>query len=204
MELLFIYLVIIISAVFHEYAHAWAAFRLGDPTAKNAGRLTLNPIVHIDLWGTVIIPLVLLYASGIFIGWAKPVPYNPYNLRDQRYGNLKVAIAGPAINLLIALVLGLVLRFSSLFASVSFISPIFWQLLGFVVFVNIFLAMFNLIPIPPLDGSKVLGDLFPRLSYNIARLGFFGLFIALFLAFIILPPIANGIFWFFTGNFFIF
>jgi len=202
MEKLFVYLVIIISAVFHEYAHGWAAFRLGDTTAKDAGRLTLNPFAHIDLWGTVLIPLFLLFTSGIFIGWAKPVPYNPYNLRDQRYGNLKVAFAGPGANLLIALVLGLLIRFSPLYvSSVGFTTPAFLQLLAFVVYVNIFLALFNLIPFPPLDGSKVLGDLFPRFSYNLMQnVGFFGVFAALILAFFILPPLANFVFFVITGH----
>lgn len=200
MEKLFIYIVIIISVVFHEYAHGWAAYRLGDSTAKNAGRLTLNPLAHMEMWGTVIIPLVLLYGSGIFIGWAKPVPYNPYNLSDQRYGNLKVAIAGPAANILIAVVLGILLRFAPLYAnSISFITPMFLQLMGFVIFVNIFLAIFNLIPIPPLDGSKVLGDLFPRVAQGMQGMGIMGIFIAIFLAFFILSPIAQLIFWLITG-----
>ena len=87
-QALFLYLVIVISAVFHEYAHAFVAKRLGDPTAERMGRLTLNPLAHLELWGTVIIPLFLVFTSGVFIGWAKPVPYNPHNLRGQRYGNL--------------------------------------------------------------------------------------------------------------------
>jgi Zn-dependent protease len=152
------------------------------------------------MWGTVVIPLLLLYISGIFIGWAKPVPYNPYNLNDQKYGNLKVAIAGPAANVLIAVVLGLLLRFAPLYAnSVNFITPMFLQLVGFVVFVNIFLAIFNLIPIPPLDGSKVLGDLFPRFAYRMQGMGLIGIFLAIFLAFYILAPIAQLIFWLITG-----
>lgn len=204
MEHLFVYIVIILSAVFHEYAHGWAAWRMGDPTAKNAGRLTLNPIAHIDPWGTVILPLFLLYFSGIFIGWAKPVPYNPYNLSDQKYGNLKVAIAGPGINLLIALVIGLVIRFAPLYSSFGFVTPLFLELLGFVAFVNIFLALFNLIPVPPLDGSKVVGDLFPGYERAVAGVGLWGVFIAIFLAFFIISPIAQFIFHIFTGVYFSF
>ena len=116
MELkLFLYFVIIISAVFHEYAHGLMAYNLGDETAYRAGRLTLNPLVHIDILGTIVVPLFLILTSGIFIGWAKPVPYNPYNLSDPKYGSLKVAAAGPAANLIIALFFGLLLRLSLLF-----------------------------------------------------------------------------------------
>ncbi len=206
MELrLFLYVIIVLSAVFHEYAHALTAYRLGDTTAKDQGRLTLNPLVHIDLFGTVIIPLLLLFTSGIFIGWAKPVPYNPYNLRDQRYGSLKVGAAGPLANLIIALVMGLVVRFLPLVSfGGGFISPTFLGFLGLVVYINIFLALFNLIPFPPLDGSKIFADLFPRQSQYLSRLGFFGIFFALLFAFWFLPPIANFIFWVITGKGFVF
>src|SRR3989344_9583307 len=138
---LFLYAVIIISAVFHEYAHGWVAYRLGDSTAKDAGRLTLNPLVHIDIVGTVLIPLFMILTAGIFIGWAKPVPYNPNNLKDKKYGSLKVGIAGPVANLLIAAILGLFLRFAVLpFAKVDAISIAFPDLLAYIVYINIFLA----------------------------------------------------------------
>ena len=192
----FLYLVIILSAVFHEYAHGWVAYRLGDTTAKDAGRLTLNPIPHIDLWGTVIVPLFLLFTSGIFIGWAKPVPYNPYNLRDQKYGSLKVGVAGPATNLMLALILGLTLRLLAATAGPS----IFLELLALIVYINIFLGLFNLIPFPPLDGSKVFADLFPRQWQYFMKLGFAGIFLALLVAFFLLPPVAQFIFWIFTGQ----
>lgn len=194
-----------LSAVFHEYAHALTAYRLGDTTAKDQGRLTLNPLAHMDLFGTVIIPLVLLFTSGIFIGWAKPVPYNPYNLRDQKYGSLKVGAAGPLANLVIALALGLVVRFFPFIPfDSSLISPLFLGFLGLIVYINIFLALFNLIPFPPLDGSKIFADLFPRQSQYLSRLGFFGIFFALLFAFWVLPPIANLIFWVITGKGFVF
>ena len=201
---IFIYLVIILSAVFHEYAHGRTALELGDDTAQRAGRLSLNPLVHIDLLGTVFIPLFLLFTSGIFIGWAKPVPYNPYALKDRRYGSLKVAIAGPMANLLIAVFVGLTLRF--LAVSSLAVSTTFLELLAFVVYVNIFLALFNLIPIPPLDGSKVVADLWPRFwlsfSRGFAGMGFIGIFIALFLALMFLPIIARVIFGIIVGGFF--
>lgn len=199
---IFIYLVIVLSAVFHEYAHARMAWELGDDTAQRAGRLTLNPLAHLDLLGTVFIPLFLLFTSGVFIGWAKPVPYNPYALRDRRYGSLKVAIVGPATNLSIAVFLGLVLRF--LIGSPLIVSAVFLELLTFVIYVNIFLALFNLIPIPPLDGSKVLADLWPRywlsFSNSFAGMGFIGVFIALFIAFMFLPIIARFIFGIIVGG----
>ncbi|HDH31419.1 MAG TPA: site-2 protease family protein [Candidatus Wolfebacteria bacterium] len=197
---IFLYLIIVLSAVFHEYAHSWVAYRLGDMTAKNAGRLTLNPLVHLDLFGTVIMPLFLLFTSGIFLGWAKPVPYNPFNLRDKKYGTLKVGIAGPSANLLIALFFGLFLRFfSGYFLAAAILPPIFIQFLGLIIYINIFLALFNLLPFPPLDGSKVFATLFPRQWRSFSRLGFMGIFLALFIAFFILSPIAQFIFWLITG-----
>ncbi len=202
MTKLFIYIIIILSAVFHEYAHGWAAYQLGDSTAKDEGRLTLNPLVHLDPIGTVILPLFLLFTSGMFLGWAKPVPYNPYNLRDLKYGTLKVAAAGPGANLLIALVVGLILRlFLPVISSYSMFLPFY---LGFIVYVNIFLALFNLLPFPPLDGSKIFADLFPDQWKYFMQLGMMGIFIALFVAFFILSPIANFIFKIIVGQGFIF
>lgn len=197
----FLYIIIILSAVFHEYAHGWVAYRLGDSTAKDAGRLTLNPLVHLDPIGTVLLPLFLLFTWGGFIGWAKPIPYNPHNLSDQRYGSLKVAIAGPAANLLIALTLGLALRFS--FGYLFSLSPGLAQLpmlLSLIVYINIFLALFNLIPFAPLDGSKIFADLFPKQWMYFMRTGFLGIFLALFIAFTVLSPIANFIFWVIVGH----
>jgi len=198
---LFLYIIIVISAVFHEYAHGLVAYYLGDPTAKNAGRLTLNPLVHMDLFGTVILPLFLLFTGGIFIGYAKPVPYNPDNLRDKKYGSLKVAIAGPSSNLFIALVFGLFLRFFSDKISMSnIIPPIFLSLIALIAIINIALAFFNMIPFPPLDGSKVFFDLFPRQWSRIMNLGFSGLILALFVAFFLLPKLISSTFWIITGQ----
>ncbi|OGY63187.1 MAG: hypothetical protein A3B92_03745 [Candidatus Harrisonbacteria bacterium RIFCSPHIGHO2_02_FULL_42_16] len=199
MDKLFLYIVIILSATFHEFAHGFVAHKLGDDTAKNQGRLTLNPLAHIDLIGTILVPLFLLLTSGIFIGWAKPVPYNPNNLSDRRYGSLKVGIAGPAANLLIAFILGLPLRFSYLFLSAG-VSPLFLELVSFIVLINIFLALFNLIPFPPLDGSKVFADLFPRQWASIMRLGSAGIIISLLISFYFLPPVAQTLFWLITGQ----
>jgi len=200
-QVIFLYIIIVISAVFHEYAHGLAAYYLGDPTAKNEGRLTLNPLVHMDLFGTVILPLFLLFTGGIFIGYAKPVPYNPDNLRDKKYGSLKVAIAGPSSNLFIALVFGLFLRFfSDNILMSNIIPPIFLSLITLITVINIALAFFNMIPFPPLDGSKVFFDLFPRYWSRVMNLGFSGLILALFVAFFLLPKLISLTFWLIAGQ----
>jgi Zn-dependent protease len=193
----FIYVVIVISAVVHEFAHGWVAWRLGDTTAKDEGRLTLNPLAHIDVFGTVIVPIISLLLGGVFLGWAKPVPYNPFALSDRRWGTLKVGVAGPASNFIVALILGLLLR-----GVVSGIIPVTAaaaELLGFVVYVNIFLALFNLIPLPPLDGSKVLGSLVPGFYRSLAYMSAWGLFAALLIAFYVLPPLARLLYLLITG-----
>ena len=202
---LFLYTVIVLSVTFHEYSHGFIAYKLGDSTAKDAGRLTLNPLAHLDLMGTVIIPLFLLFYGGIFIGWAKPVPYNPNNLRDQKYGSLKVGLAGPSANLLIAVILGIFLRIASsgIFSQWLIVDSqrlmFFLEAVALIVYINIFLALFNLMPFPPLDGSKVLMDLFPQSRYALMQIGFWGIFLVLFLAFFILSPAAKFLFWLITG-----
>lgn len=190
---IFLYVVIVFSAVFHEYMHAWMANYLGDPTAKNLGRLTLNPIPHLDPIWTVAVPLFLLFFTGGFIGAAKPVPYNPYNLRDQKYGSIKVGVAGPVANFLLAVVFGLVLRF---FPLPGVLPTIF----AWIVYINIFLGLFNLLPIPPLDGSKFLFYFFPRSRIvQFLQFSFLGIFLAVFLALYLLSPLANFIFGLIVG-----
>lgn len=160
MEIIFFILILIMSVVIHEVSHGYAAYMLGDPTAKLSGRLTLNPILHIDPIGSILVPgiLILLNSSFLF-GWARPVPYNPHNLRGGKWGPAYVAAAGPASNLIIALVFGLAIRFGSFSAEIV-------GVLSMVVLLNIVLAVFNLIPIPPLDGSKILFSALPyRLRY---------------------------------------
>jgi Zn-dependent protease len=149
--------IIIVSIVFHELSHGYAAYFLGDPTAKYAGRLTLNPFKHLELFGSFIVPLLTLAFGGIVFGWAKPVPYNPYNLRAKKYGEVIVALAGPASNILIAIVFSLYIR--TLGGDIA--SSPTGQLAVLIVLVNLTLAIFNLIPIPPLDGSKILWGLLP-------------------------------------------
>ena len=166
-DTLFLVVVLIFSAVVHEVMHGVAADRLGDPTARYAGRLTLNPIPHLDPVGSIILPLMLAFSgSPFFFAWAKPVPYNPYNLRPGRFSEAIVAAAGPLSNLAIALLTGLITRFATLPAEVS-------AVLVLIIVVNVMLFLFNLIPIPPLDGSKILSALLPKsLAYEYDKLRF--------------------------------
>jgi Zn-dependent protease len=188
---IFIYIVIIFSSIIHEYCHAWAAYAQGDHTAKDMGRLTLNPVSHMDLYGTVIIPLFFLFFANGFIGWAKPVPINPYNFKNQKHGLMFVSLAGPASNFFIALILGLLIRFN--------VFPLLILPFGLIAYINIFLALFNLIPIPPLDGSKLLSNKFPHLEEKFGK-SFIGMFIALIVAITVLPYIAGFIFTIFAGR----
>jgi len=155
LDTLFVIAIIMFSAVIHELMHGVAADKLGDPTARYAGRLTLNPIPHLDAIGSVILPLFLALSQSPFLfGWAKPVPYNPYNLfRAPRWGEAIVAFAGPASNFAIALVVGTIIRLG-VFEPMN-------PVLSVIVVVNVMLGIFNLIPIPPLDGSKILPRLLP-------------------------------------------
>jgi len=155
---------LIISVIIHEMAHGYAANWLGDPTARLAGRLSANPLVHIDPLMSVILPaLLVLSGSPILFGAAKPVPYNPYNLTNQKWGEAIVAFAGPAANIVIAVVFSLLIRF----AEVLSLNEVFVALSVGIIVLNIFLAFFNLIPIPPLDGSKIFPRLLPRsLAYK--------------------------------------
>src|SRR3989344_8064105 len=146
MDIIFSLIIILFSGIIHEYTHGWMADRLGDSTARDAGRLTLNPLAHIDAWGSILMPALIFIGTGggLIFGYAKPVPFNPYNLRDQKYGVAKVAVAGPLANLITALFFGLFLR---LVPGLSF-SLI--SLLVVIIQINLVLLVFNLLPIPPL------------------------------------------------------
>lgn len=154
---IFYILILILSIIVHEVSHGYAALALGDPTAKYQGRLTLNPLKHIDPMGSVIIPAILVLSNSSFLfGWAKPVPYNPYNLRKGRFGEAIVAGAGPLTNILIAVFFALVIHLGK-----GILSYEFMLLSAQVVYMNLILAIFNLIPAPPLDGSKILKAFLP-------------------------------------------
>ena len=147
--------ILIMSVVIHEVSHGYIAYILGDATAKYSGRLTLNPFKHLDPVGSVLVPVITSLA-GFPFGWARPVPYNPYNLKAGKWGPALVALAGPASNLLLAVIFGLVLRFFGVGLGAGAA-----QALVTILFVNISLGIFNLLPVAPLDGSKLLFALLP-------------------------------------------
>jgi Zn-dependent protease len=167
--------VILISLTIHEAAHAWTADRLGDRTARMLGRVSLNPIVHIDPIGTLLLPIIATISNLPLIGWAKPVPVNVRNLRHPRRDFMIVAAAGPISNLLQAVVIALILR---VLLAAGVHQPLVLSVMGEAVVVNLMLAFFNLIPVPPLDGGNVaLGLLPPRLATQFAQVSQWGFII---------------------------
>lgn len=200
--------ILIFSVVIHEVSHGYAALYLGDRTAQYAGRLTLNPLPHLDLFGSIILPALLVFVhSPIIIGWAKPVPYNPYNLRDQKWGPAMVGAAGPFANIALALVFGILIRFVPFFSSLVSGTAVlnFLTIASGIVLINLMLAVFNLIPIPPLDGSKVLFSLLPyrwqEVRVFLERYGFLLLLIFIFFFGGILFPIVLFLFRIIAGTF---
>jgi len=167
-SLIFLFLIFYFSVTVHEVAHGAVAGMLGDPTAKLAGRLTLNPLKHLDPIGSVILPAFLILTSafsgggGIIFGWAKPVPYNPNNLRDKKYGRAKVGAAGPLANLLVAIIFGLCLRFLPI-AEIAFFQNLQFGF-AYIVWINLLLFVFNLWPASPFDGHHILFTFFPSLE----------------------------------------
>ncbi len=178
----------IFSLSIHEAAHAWMANKFGDSTARLLGRMTLNPIPHIDMFGTIVFPILsIVFPQSIFFGWGKPVPVNPLNLKDVRRDHLWISLAGPASNLILAIISAFLFRFIIFYfpdtlLSVNggfFIKPIF-TILNTMISLNVALAFFNLVPIPPLDGSKILAGILPiKYSQYIYKLEEFGFFLLL-------------------------
>jgi Zn-dependent protease len=216
----FYFLTLVYSVIIHEVSHGMVALWLGDLTAKYADRLNLNPLKHIDPFGSVILPILLAITTGFAFGWAKPVPYNPYNLRNQKWGPTWVALAGPASNLLLATLAALIAkllplpllaktdilsrfvgviggradfleRFGLFAAALSgSLSGIFFGLLLLVIFWNVVLACFNILPVPPLDGSKLLYALVPMRERTVFILEQYGLFLLIFVIFFFSYPIS--------------
>jgi Zn-dependent protease len=216
--------VLLFSAILHEVAHGYEAERLGDDTARRAGRLTLNPLAHLDPFMSILMPVVLFLTTGFFFAGAKPVPYNPNNLKNPRTGAVKVALAGPATNLFIALVFGILSIIlpvagatkDALFTAVTTgAAPVFAGSLDgayffflIIVYINVLLGIFNLVPIPPLDGSKLLFLILPptpntyKFMYFMERWGLILVLLFVFFGFQYIFPVIDFFFMFFTGRLF--
>ena len=190
MEYLPLLPILLLSVILHEMAHGWMALKLGDPTARDLGRLTLNPIPHIDPIGSIIIPALSLFAAGtIFIAWAKPVPINPANFKHIRRDDILVSVVGPLSNLLVAALCavfyGLVVTFTGSVNTMPEgmereVAFFLLKMFSFGITMNIFLAVFNLLPVPPLDGSHVVASLLPAgLAARYRQIGFAGIILIL-------------------------
>jgi Zn-dependent protease len=195
------FLILLPAIILHEVSHGYVAYLLGDPTAKQKGRLTLNPLAHIDPWGTIILPLMLLVVgSPVVIGWAKPVPVNPNYFKDFRKGMMLTGIAGPTTNLVLAAVAGLMVRIMGTSGlDLGDISTVGGVLLYFS-WINLVLLFFNLVPIPPLDGSRVVAWLLPERAlkpyHSLERYGFVIIFGLLWLA----PGLFSTYMWLTAGQ----
>jgi len=203
MDTILSFVILVLSIIAHEVAHGYAANSLGDPTARLAGRLTFNPIPHIDLVGSILVPLLLAIGhSPIFFGWAKPVPYNPYNLRNRPWSEALVAVAGSATNIFIAIIFGLLVRFGSVIG----LDTTSLLLASLIAFINLFLGLFNLIPFPPLDGFTVLRSILPwslssfstQFEQRIRAMGIFSLILFLVVfSYLLAGPFYNFVLWLF-------
>ncbi len=187
MEILFFIIIIAYSIILHEISHGFIAYKLGDPTAKYEGRLTLNPISHIDPFGTILLPLATYLLGGFIFGWAKPVPYNPYNLKNPSRDAKLIALAGPLTNFIIAVFLSLLIKLN--------IIPTLNDIFIFGVRLNLLLCVFNLVPIPPLDGSKLLIASLPiQIQMFLELYGFILVFIFIALFFPLINFVVNYLF----------
>src|SRR4030065_2555894 len=206
---------LIMGVVLHEYAHGYIAYRSGDPTARNMGRLTLNPIAHIDLFGSILLPLILILSgSGIIFGYAKPVPINPGYFRNYRRGLRYTSLAGPITNLIFAFAVGLVYglffyifyRSTNLALNTATLGYRSFELVSLIfqnaIYINVFLAIFNFIPIPPLDGSKIIASFLPDEAMHkylsFGRFGFILIFVLIYLGgsffWAVISPVFNFIY----------
>ncbi len=194
--------ILIFSVIIHEVSHGYMANYLGDPTARLQGRLTLNPLKHIDPIGSILVPLITSL-SGFTFGWAKPVPYNPYNLKNKRMGEFLIAAAGPASNISIALVFSLIIRYVSTSMTVTPGLTSFVEVASYIIVINIVLAVFNLIPLPPLDGSKLLFSILPhqygRIRHILEAYAPIWVLIVVLFVWQFISPIVPYVFRLFTG-----
>jgi Zn-dependent protease len=197
-------IVLLFSAILHEIAHGYEAERLGDDTARRAGRLTLNPFVHLDLFTSILMPILLIWATNgaFFFAAAKPVPYNPNNLKNPRSGSAKIALAGPLTNFFLAFIFSIAVRIAVFFP----VQGMLILFLSLIVYVNIILGIFNLVPIPPLDGSRVLFAVLPpsqrtyKVMYFLERWGLVLVLFFVFFGFQLIIPVIQFIFTLFTGQ----
>lgn len=199
-EFIFQIAILIMSVVVHELAHGLTAKYYGDNTAEYEGRLTLNPIKHLDPIGSILVPLILFFTNaGVVFGWAKPVPYNPYNLRPGRWPEAAVAAAGPFSNLILAGVFSILFRIGY----AAQYSQAFLHITALIVSINLLLMIFNLMPVPPLDGSKLLFVIFPEKIYRMRnffeRYGLILVLIFIFFAWQFISPVVGALLRLFLG-----